>query len=140
MIATYSEAHRQLNRVLDCFLFGSVAEVLIGTLQGNWVFVIVWVTAALMAGLFRAPVDQSAITSAIVPTDNEFAHQKAFARKFLKLTNLLAATILVAGFTLGYPWWFNLLSAIAIWFTSMFGILASHRRTKSAHLRWLVCR
>ncbi len=122
MIATYSEAHRQLDRMLDYFLFACIAEVLIGAVQSNWLFIIVWVAAALMAGFFAAPRGQN-VGTAVIARDDELAHEEAFAGKFLKLTNLLAAAILIAGFTLGYPWWANLLVAIVTWFASMFGIL-----------------
>ncbi len=122
MVATYSEAHRQLKRVLDFFFFGCVAAILIGTVQSNWWFDIVWLASAFTVGLIGIPLGQNAII-ATIPTEIEVAHQRAFARIFVRFTNLLAATALAAGFALGHSWWFNLIFTTVIWFASLFGIL-----------------
>jgi hypothetical protein len=122
MIATYSEAHRRVNRILELFSVGCTAGFLIGVALHGWWFATVWAAAGLLAVVIETSKRQSAImagVSANIAT-TELADERAFEGKFLKFPCLLAATILAAGFELGNPWWSSLLAATIAWFTSMF--------------------
>ena len=137
MIATYSEAHRRLNRVLEIFFVGCAAGALIGIFRDDRWVATVWLAAGFATAIIRASVSRSAVTVS-VPEKNEFADElaskgdrlalnervdeRAFEGKFLKFTTVLAATVLACGLVLGNPWWGNLLAAAVTWFASMFGI------------------
>ena len=137
MIATYSEAHRRRNHILEFFFVGCAGEILVGAIHQNWWFAAVWLAAGFIDGLIVISVSHYAVTTSPhkndefanelaanddEPEPNELADQCAFGGKFLRFTNLLAATVLAAGFALGNPWWGNLLAAAVTWFASMFGI------------------
>ena len=124
MIATYSEAHRRVNRILEFFFVGCAAASLIGIALHDWWFATVWVAAGLQAVIIEISKRPSAAMAG-VPENivaNELADERAFEAKFLKFPCLLAATVLAAGFALGNPWWSNLLAAAIAWFTSIFVI------------------
>lgn len=63
MIATYSEAHRRMNRVLDFFFVGCLAGILVGVVDNNWWFATVWLAAGLITGAIEASATQSAVVA-----------------------------------------------------------------------------
>jgi hypothetical protein len=137
VIATYSEAHRRLNHILEVFFVACAVGTLIGVIRDDWWVAAVWVTAGFVTAVIEFSVSRSALRASAreknefadeltanrnEPALDEHADERAFEGKFLKFTTLLAATVLACGFTLGNPWWGNVLAAAVTWFASMVGI------------------
>ena len=62
MIATYSEAHRRLNRVLEIFFVGCAAGALIGIFRDDRWVATVCLAAGFTTAVIRASVSRSAVT------------------------------------------------------------------------------
>jgi hypothetical protein len=120
-------AHRRMDCVLKFFFIIDVFGTFIGVIYHDAWFTIVWLVAALSAGVI-ATSERASFFVVNTPEDDEFTNEKelteacVFARKFAEASNLLAATMLAVGFVLGNPWWSNLLLAILAWFVGLFGI------------------
>ncbi len=127
MTETWWAAHRRMDRVLKFFFIVDVFGTFIGVIHHDAWFTIVWLAAALSAGLIATSKRESFFV-VNAPEDDEFTNEKelteayVFARKFAEASNLLAATMLAVGFVLGNPWWSNLLVAVLAWFVGLFGI------------------
>jgi TctA family transporter len=127
MTETWWAAHCRLDRVLKFLFIVDVFGTFIGVIYHDGWFTIVWLVAALSAGLIATSKRESFFV-VNTPEDDEFANEKehaeayVFARKFVEASNLLAATVLAAGFVLGNPWWSNLLVALLAWFVGLFAI------------------
>lgn len=113
IIATYSEAHRRLNRILNFFLVCCIAGTLIGVIDNRWWFATVSLAAGFVTGAIEASAKSAVLASAPEKNDftDELASERAFESKFLKFTSLLATAVLASGFALGNIWWGNLLAA-----------------------------
>lgn len=134
-VATYSQAHRRLNHVLEVFFVACAAGTVSGVLRDDGWVAAVWLAAGLATAVIRASGSRSAASACEKnefadelaadrdePALNECADEHAFESKFLKFTTLLAATVLAGGFALGNLWWGNMLVAVVTWFASMFGV------------------
>jgi uncharacterized membrane protein YjjP (DUF1212 family) len=137
MVATYSQAHRRLNHVLEVFFVACAAGTVIAVFRDDGWVAAVWLAAGLATAVIRASGSRNAVRASAFeknefadklaanrdePALNERADEHAFESKFLKFTTLLAATVLACGFALGNLWWGNVLVAVVTWFASMFGI------------------
>ncbi|GLI95145.1 hypothetical protein [Methylocystis echinoides] len=135
MIATYSQAHRRLNHVLEVFFVTCAAGTVSGVVRDDGWVAAVWLAAGLATAGIRASGSRTAASACEKneladepaadrdePSLNERADEQAFESKFLKFTTLLAAAVLACGFALGNLWWGNVLVAVVTWFASMFGI------------------
>jgi hypothetical protein len=132
MIVSYSEANRELDHILEFFLVSCAVESLVGVVQHRWWFAFVWFGAAILDAAIRSSariariaanpgkIDEAATD--LAARSDELANQNSFASRFLRFTSLLAATIAIAGLTLGNTWWAALLVGLTTWFISLFGI------------------
>ena len=120
-------AHRRMDRVLILFFIIDVFGVFIGLIYHDAWFTIVWLIAAVSAGMIAASERGSYFVSTMTE-DDEFFNEKElieayiFARKLADASNLLAATTLSVGFVIGNPWWSNFLVALSAWFAGLFGL------------------
>lgn len=120
-------AHRRMDRVLILFLVIDVFGVFIGLVYHDAWFTIVWLIAAVSAGMIAASERGNYFVSTMTE-DDEFFNEKelieayVFARKLADASNLLAATMLSVGFVTGNPWWSSLLLALSAWFVGLFGL------------------
>jgi MFS family permease len=103
IIATYSEAHRRLNRILNFFLVYCIAGTLIGVIDNRWWFATVSLAAGFVTGAIEASAKSAVLASAPEKNDftDELASERAVESKFLKITSLLATAVLASGFALG---------------------------------------
>ena len=120
-------AHRRMDRILKLFFIIDVFGTFIGVIYHDAWFTIVWLVAALSAGVI-AMSERESLFSVHTTEDDEFTNEKelieayVFARKFAEASNLLAATMLAVGFVIGIPWWSDLLVALSTWFVVLFGL------------------
>lgn len=127
MTDTWWAAHRRLDRVLRFFFIVDVFGTFVGVIYHDAWFTIVWLVAALSAGVIATSERESFVVDRMAE-DDEFTDEKeraeayVFAREFAETSNLLAVTALAVGFVLGSPWWSNLLVAVLAWFVGLLGI------------------
>ena len=126
MTNAWRAAHRRLDRILKLFFIIDVFGTFIGVIYHDTWLTIVWLVAALSAGIIAMSGRESVYIGAT--DDDEFTNEKelieayVFARKFAEASNLLAATLLAIGFVIGNPWWSNLCVAVLAWFVGLFGL------------------
>jgi hypothetical protein len=114
--------------VLRFFVVVEVAGICIAAINYAWWFAAIWFTSGCVTDVIRTSASQN-VAAASTSEDDEFINENerveacAFASKSLRLSNLLAVSILATGILLGNPWWSTLLAATSAWFMSLFAIV-----------------
>ncbi len=127
MIASYADAHKRINNILEFFVAGCATAFtlammceksaigMVSLFSGAIGFVIAaWPTRSSL-------VDHSKLcASRTVGADVvESQEEGAFCRKFLRLSFLLALTAFLLGTAVGSPVWSNCMAGVCTWFISM---------------------
>ncbi len=130
MIASYADAHRRINTILDFFVVGCATALALATVHGYPKFAIVWLFAGLIGYAIEAspnrssfkdrPVAFGAESESMANGDAlESAEEDAFCCKFLRFSFLLAVTAFLIGCVIGSPVWSNCIAGVFTWFISM---------------------
>lgn len=130
MIASYANAHRRINKMLELFVVGCAVALAAAVVQGHPRLAIVCLLLGLIGhaievwpGPLSFPRRADLLDLKREPAANdgvfEPAEEGAFCRKFLQFSFLLAATAFLIGYVVGGSLWSNCIAGVLTWFMSM---------------------
>lgn len=130
MIASYADAHRRINKILEFFIVGSASAVAFATVHGHPQFAIVWLFVGLIGYAIEAWPSCASLSDRLDAFDSkiegvakvdalESCEEHAFCCKLLRLSFLLAATAFLIGSVIGNPLLGNCTACVFAWFISM---------------------
>ena len=127
MIASYADAHKRINNILELFVAGCATAFTLAMIYDQATIGMVWLFSGVTGFAIEAwPIRSSlsdhskAYAEYGATTDvGESVEEGAFCHKFLRLSFLLAVTAFLLGAVVGGPVWSNCIIGIFIWFASM---------------------
>lgn len=130
MVASYADANKRINKMLEFFVVGCASAVAFATVHDHPKFAIIWLFAGLIGYAIEAwpirlsfkdrPKPFSVKTERAARIDAPAAvEEDAFCCKFLRFSFLLAATAFLIGYVIGAPLLSNCIAGVFTWFMSM---------------------
>lgn len=142
MIASYADANKRIDKVLEFFIVGCASAVAIATIHGHPRLAIILLFLGLIGYAIEAWPSRSSFkerldvfgskSQHVVSTNVLETAADAFCCKFLRFSFLLAVTAFLAGYFIGSPLWSSSIAGIFTWFISScacrsFALLAVRR-------------
>jgi hypothetical protein len=124
VVRVYQKACQRLTRLLCVLLLLDLLGCLTSPLivDNEW-RTFLWIASGLSICLIaRRSVEGPTFVDEGLSFDEDF-HATSFGRRVLQLGNALGVTAFVVAEISGTPFWYSLLIAILVWFSSLFAIL-----------------